>query len=100
MAGYPDDAEAGELLIDHGRPGALPGETEGLQPGSQVQCGAGKRIGIEMSSNQIRALLIEDDPDDILLLKDSLAEIGLGKIKLDYTDRLSKGLIQLGIQGL
>jgi PAS domain S-box-containing protein len=51
-----------------------------------------------MSINQIRALLIEDDPDDILLLKDSLAEIGLGKIKLDYTDRLSKGLIQLGIQ--
>ena len=49
-----------------------------------------------MSSSQIRALLIEDDPDDILLLKDSLAEIGLGKIKLDYTDRLSKGLIQLG----
>ena len=49
-----------------------------------------------MSTNQIRALLIEDDPDDILLLKDSLAEIGLGKIKLDYTDRLSKGLIQLG----
>lgn len=51
-----------------------------------------------MSSNQIHALLIEDDPDDILLLKDSLAEIGLGKIKLDYTDRLSKGLIQLGSQ--
>jgi PAS domain S-box-containing protein len=51
-----------------------------------------------MSSNQIRALLIEDDPDDILLLKDSLAEIGLGKIKLDYTDRLSKGLIQLSAQ--
>jgi PAS domain S-box-containing protein len=51
-----------------------------------------------MSVNQIRALLIEDDPDDILLLKDSLVEIGLGKIKLDYTDRLSKGLIQLGTQ--
>ncbi len=51
-----------------------------------------------MSSSQIRALLIEDDPDDILLLKDSLADIGLGKIKLDYADRLSKGLIQLGAQ--
>jgi two-component system cell cycle sensor histidine kinase/response regulator CckA len=50
-----------------------------------------------MSTNQIRALLIEDDPDDILLLKDSLAEIGLGKIRLDYADRLSKGLIQLGL---
>ncbi len=32
-----------------------------------------------MTSHQIRALLIEDDPDDILLLKESLAEIGLGK---------------------
>jgi PAS domain S-box-containing protein len=48
-----------------------------------------------MTSHQIRALLIEDDPDDILLLKDSLAEIGVGKIKLDCADRLSRGLIQL-----
>jgi PAS domain S-box-containing protein len=49
-------------------------------------------------SQQIHALLIEDDPDDILLLKDSLAEIGLGRIKLDTADRLSRGLIQLGAQ--
>jgi len=49
-----------------------------------------------MTLQQIHALLIEDDPDDVLLLKDCLAEIGMGKIKLDYTDRLSKGLIQLG----
>ena len=51
-----------------------------------------------MTSQQIRALLIEDDPDDILLLKDSLAEVGLGKIKLDCADRLSRGLIQLSGQ--
>jgi len=51
-----------------------------------------------MTSQQIHALLIEDDPDDILLLKESLAGIGLGKIKLDYIDRLSRGLIQLGSQ--
>ena len=51
-----------------------------------------------MSAHQIRALLIEDDPDDILLLKESLADIGMGKIKLDYADRLSRGLIQLGGQ--
>ena len=51
-----------------------------------------------MTSHQIHALLIEDDPDDILLLKESLAEIGAGKIKLDYTDRLSRGLIQLSGQ--
>lgn len=49
-----------------------------------------------MLSQQIHALLIEDDPDDILLLKDCLAETGMGKIKLDSADRLSRGLIQLG----
>jgi PAS domain S-box-containing protein len=51
-----------------------------------------------MTSNQIHALLIEDDPDDILLVKETLAEVGLGRIKLDYADRLSKGLIQLSGQ--
>ena len=51
-----------------------------------------------MTSHQIRALLIEDDPDDILLLKDALADVGMGKIKLDCADRLSRGLIQLGGQ--
>jgi PAS domain S-box-containing protein len=49
-----------------------------------------------VSGHQIRALVIEDDPDDILLLKDALSEVGMGKIKLDYADRLSRGLIQLG----
>jgi PAS domain S-box-containing protein len=49
-------------------------------------------------AQQIHALLIEDDPDDILLLKDSLAEIGLSRLKLDTADRLSRGLIQLGVQ--
>lgn len=51
-----------------------------------------------MAAHQIRALVIEDDPDDILLLKDALAEVGMGKIKLDSADRLSRGLIQLGGQ--
>lgn len=51
-----------------------------------------------MNHYQIHALLIEDDPDDVLLLKDSLADVGSGRIKLDCTDRLSKGLIQLGSQ--
>ena len=51
-----------------------------------------------MSNHQIHAMLIEDDPDDVLLLKDSLADVGLGRIKLDCTDRLSRGLIQLGSQ--
>jgi PAS domain S-box-containing protein len=51
-----------------------------------------------MSSHQIHVLLIEDDPDDILLLKESLADISMGKIKLDCADRLSRGLIQLSGQ--
>ena len=51
-----------------------------------------------MSTRQIHALVIEDDPDDILLLKDALADVGAGKIKLDSMDRLSRGLIQLGGQ--
>ncbi len=51
-----------------------------------------------MTSQHIHALLIEDDPDDILLLKESLADIDIGKIKLDCVDRLSRGLIQLNGQ--
>ncbi len=51
-----------------------------------------------MISHQIHAIVIEDDPDDVLLLKDALADVGMGKIKLDCTDRLSRGLIQLGSQ--
>jgi PAS domain S-box-containing protein len=51
-----------------------------------------------MTSPQIHALLIEDDPDDILLLKETLTEVGLGKIRLDFADRLSRGLIQLSGQ--
>ena len=48
-----------------------------------------------MTSESMSVLLIEDDPDDILLVKESLAEISLGKIKLEYTGRLSRGLIEL-----
>ncbi len=51
-----------------------------------------------MNTHQIHAMMIEDDPDDVLLLKDALAEVGMGKIKLDCTDRLSRGLIQLSGQ--
>jgi len=48
-----------------------------------------------MTSDQMRVLLIEDDPDDILLVKEALADVSLGKIKLEYTGRLSRGLIEL-----
>lgn len=51
-----------------------------------------------MTIQQIRALLVEDDPDDVLLLKDALSEVSMGRVKLDCTDRLSRALIQLGGQ--
>ncbi len=51
-----------------------------------------------MITHQIRALVVEDDPDDILLLKDALSEVSMGRIKLDCVDRLSRALIQLGSQ--
>jgi PAS domain S-box-containing protein len=51
-----------------------------------------------MTSHQIHALLIEDDPDDILLLKESLTETEKGEIKLGLADRLSRGLIELRMQ--
>jgi PAS domain S-box-containing protein len=48
-----------------------------------------------MAADLMSVLLIEDDPDDVLLVKESLAEVSLGKIKLEYTGRLSRGLIEL-----
>jgi PAS domain S-box-containing protein len=51
-----------------------------------------------MTSDCIHVLLIEDDPDDILLLKESLAETEKEKIKLGVADRLSRGLIELRLQ--
>src|SRR4030066_2542639 len=43
----------------------------------------------------IRALLIEDDLDDVLLLKASLAKGKMVQIKLGHAESLSSGLIQL-----
>ena len=51
-----------------------------------------------MIPDLIRALLIEDDPDDVLLLKVSLAKTKLVQIKLGHADSLSSGLIQLAEQ--
>jgi PAS domain S-box-containing protein len=48
-----------------------------------------------MPADTMSVLLIEDDPDDVLLVKESLSEVSLGKIKLEYTGRLSRGLIEL-----
>jgi PAS domain S-box-containing protein len=51
-----------------------------------------------MGTDPIRALLIEDDPDDVILLKASLAKTKSVQIKLAQTDHLSSGLIQLAEQ--
>ncbi len=46
----------------------------------------------------IQVLLIEDDPDDVLLLRESLAESNTIKMKLTHADRLSDGLKFVGEQ--
>ncbi len=51
-----------------------------------------------MGTELIRALLIEDDPDDVLLLKTSLAKANVLQIKLVHAATLSSGLIQLAEQ--
>jgi PAS domain S-box-containing protein len=52
-----------------------------------------------MTSQHIHALLIEDDPDDILLLRESLTESERRIIKLELANCLSRGLIALDTQG-
>ena len=51
-----------------------------------------------MTTDFIRVLLIEDDPDDVLLLKDSLAEAKTVRIRLASAERLSEGLKYLAEQ--
>ncbi|MCJ7434173.1 MAG: GAF domain-containing protein, partial [Anaerolineales bacterium] len=51
-----------------------------------------------MDADLIRVLLIEDDPDDILLLKESLAEVSAVRIKLAHAGRLSEGLKRIAEQ--
>jgi len=52
-----------------------------------------------MITDPIRVLLIEDDPDGVLLLKESFKEASLVNIKLAHADRLSSGLVRLAGQG-
>jgi len=51
-----------------------------------------------MRKEKLKILLIEDDPDDVLLLKESLAEADYLNLILVHADRLSSGLIQLAEQ--
>jgi len=52
-----------------------------------------------MTADPIRVLLIEDDPDDVILLKESLAEVGAVKVKLTCVNQLSSGLVTLAEKG-
>jgi PAS domain S-box-containing protein len=51
-----------------------------------------------MDTDTIRVLLIEDDLDDVLLLKEALAQAGTVKIKITHADCLSKGLKRVAEQ--
>lgn len=53
-----------------------------------------------MDDTPIKVLLIEDDPDDALLIRNGLAEIRLKPFELEHVDRLSKGLERLDLGGL
>ena len=48
-----------------------------------------------MTNERIRALLIEDNPDDALLMQEALAEAHGGSLELEWVDRLSTGLERL-----
>jgi PAS domain S-box-containing protein len=47
------------------------------------------------TQSSIRILLIEDNPGDVRLLREHLAEAGVGRFELTHVDRLSAGLERL-----
>ncbi|MBI3959677.1 MAG: response regulator [Chloroflexi bacterium] len=49
-----------------------------------------------MLDSPIHALLIEDDPEDALLIGDDLAAIKGGRFRLTHIERLIEGLLRLG----
>ncbi len=51
-----------------------------------------------MTTDPIQVLMIEDDPDDVLLMREFLTEAGALKIKLAHADRLSEGLKRIAEQ--
>jgi PAS domain S-box-containing protein len=53
-----------------------------------------------MSAQQVRVLLIEDDPEDAELIRDYLAEGTGGTVKLEWVDRLATGLERLTRGGI
>lgn len=49
-----------------------------------------------MNARPIQVLLIEDDPDDVLLLKEAIAAGSAGQLRVTHADRLSTGLERIG----
>ena len=52
------------------------------------------------STRLIKVLLIEDDPDDIFLVRDNLAEARGAKFEVECAERLSRGLDRLAAGGI
>ena len=60
-------------------------------------------MGVEIRESDreiIRVLLIEDDPDDVLLLRQMLAEVEDNRFDLECADRLQAGLDRLAQGGI
>src|SRR5690349_9980149 len=53
-----------------------------------------------MSDTPLKVLLIEDDPEDTLLVQDALAELPGAPFTLETGDRLSAGLQRLAAKGV
>ncbi len=53
-----------------------------------------------MTEDAIRVLLIEDDPDDALLIRETLSESSRARFTVDRVDRLSAGLERLDLGGV
>jgi DNA-binding NtrC family response regulator len=54
----------------------------------------------EMESEEIKVLLIEDNPGDARLIQEMLAEPGRGSYRFEFADRLSRGLEHLDNGGV
>ena len=53
-----------------------------------------------MNEESIRVLLIEDDPDDTLLIQEMLSEAKGARFEVECADRLADGLERLGESGI
>ena len=56
---------------------------------------AGKEL-IEIIDQEIKILLIEDNPADVRMIQELVAEVKSAHLDLEFVDRLSEGLERLG----